>query len=155
MAVIWHYTIGKHMKSILADGVIKPATAGVARGQRPIVWFSANALWEQTANKMLEQGGKIILLNQEQTEKAGDGLYRIAVSLETAPHNWERLVFLSKMPPAEARSLEKVAADKGANHGEWFGTVHPVDRTKWVSVEKLVCGTWTPIESLNTVAKGY
>jgi CheY-like chemotaxis protein len=140
--LLWHYTVGLHIHSILADGVIRPATAYVPRDQRPVVWFSSNPNWEETANKMIKQDGVLYALNKEETAETWGGLYRIGVLAETAPHNWENLVFLSNIPPAEARALKKVADQDGADPAEWFGTFDPVDSAKWVSVEKLVDGVW-------------
>jgi hypothetical protein len=59
--LLWHYTVRPHILSILSDGVIKPATAFVSRRERPIVWFSSNQNWEQTANKSAAmEDGRIV-----------------------------------------------------------------------------------------------
>lgn len=82
--MLYHYTIGIRMKNILAEGVIRPATAHVPKGERAVVWFSANPQWEETANKLWDDGsGNLRRLNKEETRNLGDGLYRIAVSPET------------------------------------------------------------------------
>jgi len=47
--LLWHYTKGVHLAKILADGFIRPATAFVDPGEKPIVWFSTDQHWEPTA----------------------------------------------------------------------------------------------------------
>ena len=48
-SLLWHYTTGTCFLQIVDDGMIRPATAFIAPGERPIVWFSAHPLWEPTA----------------------------------------------------------------------------------------------------------
>lgn len=47
--VVWHYTTFSRLTRILLTGEIRPASAGVPEGERPIVWFSRNPVWEETA----------------------------------------------------------------------------------------------------------
>ena len=37
---IYHYTTGRCFLGIVADGVIKPATAFAPLGEPPVVWFT-------------------------------------------------------------------------------------------------------------------
>lgn len=82
---VWHYTIVQYLPSIIADGEIKLATEYVWEG-RPVVWFSTNPRWEETANKSWESNGVIRFLDKDETEQVGQGLARIEVRPEAAPH---------------------------------------------------------------------
>ena len=143
--MIYHYTIARHAASILRDGVIRPATAFIPKGERPIVWFSANPTWEASAQK----AG---LVSRDETERQLGPLYRFGVSPKTAPYNFERLVFLAQMDPRIAVLLKSQGIEVGANPDEWFGTFRPVERERWLSVEELVSGVWSA--SMMT-PKGY
>jgi hypothetical protein len=136
--VLYHYTIAAHAESILRDGVIRPATTYVPKGERPIVWFSANATWEETANKMGCH-------SRNETERKWGPLYRFGVASETAPHNFERLVFLAHINPRMSDALKDLGIRQGANPDEWFGTFRPVQR--WLSFEKLVDDIWIYAEA--------
>ena len=50
-AVLWHYTIVHCLRSILAEGVIRPPTVGLAKNQKGVVWFSASPDWDPSANR--------------------------------------------------------------------------------------------------------
>ena len=56
--MVWHYTILDAFRSILRDGFIKPATQFVPPGERPVVWFSSNPVWENSAAKGVTEGGR-------------------------------------------------------------------------------------------------
>ncbi len=149
MAVVlrYHYTVGQWIKAIIGEGIIRPATQWVPKGERPIVWFSSNPDWEQTANKGWLQNGVAITLTKEQTRKHAGGLFRIGVLNETAPYSWQKLRFLSKMHPAAADRLEEDARERGSNPNEWYGTFHAVTRDKWLVVEELTDEGWVSCDS--------
>jgi hypothetical protein len=90
--------------------------------------------------------GEAQFLPREEAERVVDahfgGLWRIGVDESTAPHGWNRLVFLSRMHPATARGLEDAAKEEGADPSEWFGTFHPATSDKWTAVQRRVNGVW-------------
>lgn len=150
--LLWHYTIGHWLRLIVADGIIKTATAGVPEGERPIVWFSKNPHWEQTANKALPRvDGHIVCPNMEQTA-AHSGLGRIAVCPETAPYDWNALKELSGMTSKWAAALYKTAIAEGSRPSEWRGAFEPVPRSKWIGVESMQDGKWVPLPREDWVA---
>jgi hypothetical protein len=140
---VWHYTTAQSLLKIVETGSILPATAFVAKEERPIVWFSLNQSWEPTANKLYLQGdGTIIALNREQTEELGGGLVRIGVAPETAPYDWHALKQLSGMSSKIAQALYEGAVQGGATPGEWRGTFEPVLQAQWTAVEVFRDGDW-------------
>lgn len=145
-SVVWHYTTGQKFISILQAGFIQPTTAGVPRGERPIVWFSANQYWEATANKMLRLAdGSLKNLTMEETGVYGRGLVRIGVDRATAPHDWDQLVKLSGMSRQMAQGLLQAAARAGADPQEWCGTFDPVPECLWLAVDYWKTGQWVPL----------
>jgi hypothetical protein len=143
---LWHYTTGKNFISILRDRYIMPATAGVPRGEKPIVWFSANEYWEPTASKMLRApDGSLKNLTMGETGMYGKGLVRIGVDRTTAPHGWDRLRKLSGMSRQISQGLLQAAARNGAKPQEWFGTFDPVPEELWIAVHYYKIDRWVPL----------
>lgn len=143
---IWHYTIGTRMKMILRDRLIKLATANVPAGERPVVWFSTNPAWEETANKgiMTEAGNRVGLTKQETAER-GKGLYRIAVSSDTASFNIYEFRKRSGVSSKMWKGLFLRAEQCGSVPTEWRVSFDPVPSEKWLSVECWDRDIWRPL----------
>src|SRR5262245_34334142 len=99
--MIWHYTTYDRLLRILGDGMIRPATAHVPEGERPVVWFSFHPFWEPTATKGIVIGG----VTRDATEEEMGGLVRIGVEEQTAPYRWHQINRLSGMSSGEAKRL--------------------------------------------------
>jgi len=139
---IWHYTIGNHLPSIIADGEIKLATAFVWEG-RPVVWFSTNPSWEQTANKgFFNNDGTFKALSKRQTESLGGGLVRIEVCPEAAPYSWNDFLRMSDTPRKIAKALAKRAQQVGSAASLWRVSFEAVTRDKWLAIEVLQEDQW-------------
>ena len=151
-ANLYHYTVGQHIIKIIEQGAILPATVGLPKGERPIVWFSSSPTWDETCNKGAVQNGQPILLTREQTAAEYGGLFRVIVLPDVAPYSWQRLRFLSKMHPAIADKLEETARAVGSNSDEWFGTFKSVTRDKWTAIETLVDEGWVSYDLPKSVA---
>jgi hypothetical protein len=152
MSIIWHYTIRAYLPQILADGLLKPAIAGVPRGERPAVWFSSNPAWEETANKMVMTWSGPRLGTKETTHRHGGGLCRIGVTASVAPHGWGAFKRLSGIKTAHARALERAGLKAGAKPAEWYVSFAAVPREKWVSVELWNGREWEPAPMEATAA---
>ena len=147
--MLWHYTIRQFLDSILTDGVLKPATLGVPKGELPVVWFSANQLWEKTANKGTEDElGIRRTLSMHETHRYGKGLVRIGVDPSAAPYRWEDFKRLSGISPKTARDLYRKAIEIQAKPGEWYVSFEPVPKAKWVAMEAFDGQRWLPLEVL-------
>jgi hypothetical protein len=144
----WHYTTGKNLIDILSDGFIRPATAFVPKGVRPIVWFTSSLVWEETANKScLNRTGEMIFLDREQTRVRCDGLFRIGVSDDFPLHTYLRISRESHESPTMIASLLKVAVKKGSNpERDWWGTFHNVDCSNWTVIEKSDQDSWKTVD---------
>ena len=74
MKTAWHYTTGQKAKMIFESGELKPTDAFIEAQEKPILWFSKNQEWEQTANKMLAgPGGTLRQLTTDETRNMGGG----------------------------------------------------------------------------------
>jgi hypothetical protein len=144
--LVWHYTTVDCFKRIVRDGVLRPATAAVPQHERPVVWFSTNEYWEQSANKALQMSdGRLIALDMKGTAKHGGGLIRIGVAPERAPHTWNEMRRVARIDRRMARALMHVARRDGADPQQWRGSLEPVSRADWVAVEVFVSGAWVPV----------
>jgi hypothetical protein len=165
IALVWHYTNGLVIDDILSDGVIKLATAGVQRPERPAAWFSTNPTWDASANrgnmtlkKREYQPGVIhVNLSKDIEETPFDpakmdevfkGRFRIGVIAEAASHGWESFKKLSGMDKAVARALERT---KYGDPTEWRASFQPVERKQWRTVEKLESGLWIRYADLDPI----
>lgn len=143
--IVWHYTIGSKLEQIMASGEIRAATTFISQGERPAVWFSSNPAWEETANKLIiTPEGKQEFGTKQTTHKLGGGLARIAVAIETAPHDWKAFQRLSGIDTKIARAMVGAAYEVGARISEWFVAFGPVTRDKWLSVEVWDGDAWQP-----------
>lgn len=144
----WHYTVGVRFKSIVEDGVILPATAGVPDGERPAVWFSVREPWEPTANKLMRRpNGDLVVLDREETAEAGGGLVRIGVARSAAPVSWREYLRTSGITKKMAEGLAASARRQGSNPALWFVSYHAVPRDLWRAVQVWHEGEW--VEVLN------
>jgi len=140
--MIWHYTVANRLQLIIADGMIRPATAHVPANERPIVWFSRRQDWEPTAGPALKEDGIIRKATFAEMNYLAGGMARIGVAPETAPYNWHQLKRQSGMTSGEAHRLEKGAMKDRASTGDWRGTFDPVPKEKWLAIELLHEEKW-------------
>lgn len=115
---LWHYTIPQYLPPIIEAGGLLPATAGIAEGERPAVWFSANQRWEPTAAKM---GLRTL---DAMTERFGC-MVRFGIAREAALP-WRRLVPAVGMPESMRKALERAGRTLGASPDSWFGVIGSV-----------------------------
>ena len=140
---IFHYTVAEHYNAI-----VRPATEGVAPGERPAVWFSIHPQWEPTATKALRDRKTGTVHRATWKEMRRYGPIRIEVGPEAASHSWEDYLRLSGASVATARGLEQAAKNWGANAFQWRVSFDPVPTEKWLAVEQWSGTGWKPIHRL-------
>ena len=138
----WHYTKGVHLASICESGVLRPATAGVIRPERPAVWFSTAPMWEPTIGSYKIDSGAT---SMEETAKVAGGVFRFGVAPESAPHDWDAFCRLSRVNRRIAASLVTVARRRGSDPATWFVSFKSVPRSEWLTVEAWYRGKWEGI----------
>jgi hypothetical protein len=154
--ILWHYTTGLNFTGIAKSGVLRPATLHVPDGESPAVWFTASPRWEETANKAVARGpGKMPrTLSREETERVANGLYRIGVAPETAPHPWHEYQRISGARSRMIKALERIAMRDGSNPREdWFVSFRPVARRLWIAVEQWDGSAWQPVGDSDEVER--
>ncbi len=144
--IAWHYTKGVHLQKIIEDGELRPATEGVSRSEKPIIWFSTNQRWEPTAGIGTIENGKLRTATMEETAEVAGGLARIGVDTdETDLLDWRELKELSGMSSQTAQALYRAAIGSGARPGEWLGRFSPVAQDEWVAVDVFRDGDWARV----------
>jgi hypothetical protein len=129
--VIYHYTTGLILRSIINSGVIKPSTAHVPLTEKPVAWFSTSPEWEPTATKCSVAGkpGKVL------TAKAQTGLVRITVPASCAPYVFPQLPLIAGTSPTTCIGLLLSGLDLGADPSTWRFTPEPVPTALFREVE--------------------
>ncbi|MEI8285490.1 MAG: hypothetical protein WCG52_10930 [bacterium] len=126
MKTAWHYTTGQKAKLIFESGELKPTDLFIEPREKPILWFSKNQHWEQTANKMIMlPDGKIRQLTTDETREMGGGLFRFGMPSHELIQ-WPRLARIANMRSKIQRALEDGGLRVGADFREWCGLLEPV-----------------------------
>jgi hypothetical protein len=166
---VWHYTYDR-IADILESGVLLPPimchhyethTSVPAHmlyskevvADAKLLLFSQREDWEPASYRAARLGGRVIPVHRlDDYELYGWRVYRVGVSRDLL-HPWIRLKRLCGMPPAMARSLEQYARELGSNPYDWWGTMHPIPKDKWRSVEVYNPATkfWEPLTRLPRV----
>lgn len=134
MTMVWHYTIKDRAMGIISMGEILPAIGGIPPNEKPAVWFSANKVWEPTANKIavFYRTGPRNLTTREMFEYLGGELFRFGVSVdEEGILPFFLLKRAIRMSSKEARRLTKRAYAVKSSPIHWYGYVgsFPVEKT--------------------------
>lgn len=137
MKTIYHYTVLECVESILADGEIKEATAGVHPPEIPAVWLSTAEKWERTATKMVKGDDGVIKLGTLSSMiKAGAILARIRIDPSKVkiipPREIQRSL---RIPSGVLKRLVESAKESGAVVGEWRAVAGPIPVSAFMSVE--------------------
>jgi hypothetical protein len=121
--IAWHYTTGEKFALIAESGHLTPATLGVEPPELPIVWFSINQYFENSAKKAVEtEDGSYRSATLSEMHEHADGLYRFGYPIQNLKCG-EPLRKAAKMKSIVWRFLAKRAKVMKANSLEWFGHV--------------------------------
>ena len=144
--VYWHYTTMDRFHQIVESGHIRPATAGVPVGERPVVWFSTRQDWKPTASKLLvDSTGNSRRATKDECDQLSGGLVRIGVDGNAALCDWQSIRRRAPIARRAAKALEEAARFRGSDSSCWYGTFDIVPTSKWVFVEVLKGGNWKPL----------
>jgi hypothetical protein len=129
--VVYHYTTGVKLRSIINSGVIKPTTAKIEPHEKPVAWFSTSPEWEPTATKVPIPGKA----GQLMTAKAQSGLVRITVPASATPYSFQQLPLIAGTSPSACIGLLLAGLELGADPGAWRFTPSPVPTALFREVE--------------------
>ena len=135
---LYHYTIGTYLPQIVEDREIKLSTGFLDRNVRPAAWFTTNLEWDQTANKMIldKRTGELVSLSMKETELAGNGLVRIAIDAEAAPHTWWDYKRLAGEKKKMLSALLDSARAEGSDpEKDWRMSFVPIGSEHWLSID--------------------
>jgi hypothetical protein len=129
-STVWHYTVGACIEQIRADRQLK---LGWLSRRYPVLWFSANPVWEPSAAKKGDNGRR---LNKEETALRYGGLYRISVVPTglTPWNDWKRAL------KANPQSL--IEFESYGDPLEWWCSFNAVQSSRWKSIERLTDDKW-------------
>ncbi len=144
MRRLFHYTTRECLAQIQAEGAIRQMAEYVPAGEKPAVWFSFHADWEETANKPVAgPGGQITRGTRQSTHELGGGIVRIAVKPQAVPIDWTQYKKLSGISPENARSLFNAALECGMSVKDWRCSFQPVPESEWLAIEYWDGQTWS------------
>jgi hypothetical protein len=145
--LLYKYLSGLRFVKVLQSGVMNLPTAGNCECRRPGVWFSANPVYDHSANEIIPSAEEYpCLLDKEQTEEECGGLFRIGVHPDTAPVSWEEFKEADGMDLSKANTIEEVARMDGDDPEDWFASYNPVQSSEWVVCQFLDDDTWVTME---------
>lgn len=119
---LWHYAPAQYIPAIEQTGALTCSNAG-APGEAPLLWFSANQIWEPTASKI--DGRNHSWLTHKQMQDRG--IVRFGVEA-TDPRllTWKVACSYAGTPRELRRGMERVGIKKGANPDHWFASPVPI-----------------------------
>lgn len=133
--IIWHYSIGDHLPSLIASGVIRRATFGVEPPEKPVTWFSLNPTWEVMASKAPIFSDVPAKVRMDWTHDNRGGLVRIGVELRHAPFGIYELHRVARCRRKEVDDLVRIGIRDGASPSEWRFTPDEVPAELWKCIE--------------------
>ncbi len=129
--VVFHYTTGLKLRSIINSGCIKPTTEKIEPQEKPVAWFSTSGQWEPTATKVSIPGmqGQIITAN------AQGGLVRITAPGNAAPYVIQQLPLIAGTSLTAYAGLLLAGLELGSDPNAWRFTPTPVPTALFREVE--------------------
>jgi hypothetical protein len=158
-AIVWHYTTGEKLTSILADGEIVPSTVGLAidpaaietlglTDGMPVDLDELNERIRKTGVRWFQEQPAVWFTKRPTWEptasKGRGGLARIGVH-RAGLTTWAEHRKTSGIDPGTARGLVLAARDVGSNPGDWFAYYDAVPRTMWVAIQRWRAGSWKDV----------
>ncbi len=138
----FHYTTESRIKEIIDSGLIKLATKSIYhKNEKPVTWVSTNPQWENTATKIVFTitGESKHLTFEEQVKMLGCARIEVKnIGLNT----WAKLIHKANMDKRAAKGFEETGKMKGANPNEWYGSLKPIRKEKWIKAEIYKNGKW-------------
>ena len=152
----FHYTFGTKLPAIVASRALLPLAIDLEPGERPVIWFSANPNWEQTATKLIfsPQTGRVQRPTRFELHQM-IGVYRFRVdSQDGRLVPWPKIRRAAGISDDMTRTLVRNGRAVGADPKEWSGTLEPVP------LEAVTFQAWNPVRgwvpaSLSTEAEAW
>lgn len=122
MKTFWHYSSAVRLPIIIDSGTLKCSNAG-APYELPMLWFSADQKWDETATKVVIMKSGLIkaLTFRQQLEKFGCIRFGL---IENDPRflPWKEACAVAGTSDASRRQLAKRGHEMGCNPANWYAT---------------------------------
>lgn len=122
-ALLWHYTAGHKLRLIREACALRPNGAKVAPSERPVLWFSAEAVYEPTAIKLVQMPGHAKLRRPSVAEMHElVGVFRFAIDRADARlAAWPAVHRRARISAAGVANMIRAGVEIGAKPMNWFG----------------------------------
>lgn len=146
MKSLYHYTIGIKLDAIYYSGVLAPSP--VERPELPVLWLSANALYEPSAAKAgFVPGGRPRVLSLEEMAMHGGGVFRFEIDpARYRLYQWPRLAARAHIPAQVRQILLRRAEECGAKPIDWYGCLTPIPITDTPLQQRTAGGQWLAVD---------
>lgn len=127
-ALLWHYTAGHKLPLIREACALRPNGAKVAPRERPVLWFSAEAVYEPTAIKLVQMPGQAKLRRPSVAEMHElVGVFRFAIDrADPRLAAWPAVHRRARISPAGVANMIRAGVEIGAKPMNWFGSFEDV-----------------------------
>ena len=148
----YHYTTGDIFIEICQTNILDPHKTVTPLGEKPILWFSTQPYFEQTAAKSVyceSAKNNIRRLTMLETMDLANGLIRFAYPAESLIP-WPQIGKQAYMSIKTIKQLEKEGRKQRANPTKWLGSFEPIkfsqlaeiqilkaDTLKWVNIKEM------------------
>lgn len=125
---LWHYTAGHKLPLILESGALRPNGAKIAPNERPVVWFSAEAVYEPAAIKLVQMPGKAKLRRPSVAElHEMVGVFRFAIDRKDARLSaWPSIHRKARISAPGVANMLRAGLEIGAKPMNWFGALEEI-----------------------------
>lgn len=127
-ALLWHYTAGHKLPLIREACALRPNGAKVAPNERPVLWFSAEAVYEPTAIKLVQMPGHVKLRRPSVAEMHElVGVFRFAIDRADARlAAWPAVHRRARISAAGVANMLRAGVEIGAKPMNWFGAFEDI-----------------------------
>ena len=151
----YHYTKGCHLGSIVKEGIIRTAKAGVEKREKPAVWLTKSPEWDSSCNigrvtniDQLEVGRtysskdvQIVTATNDYMKKE-IGMCRILISEKIQTVSWAKFKHVSGISERMYYALDEVSKEKGSPVNLWLCTFFAIPKKYWEGIEMFVENKW-------------
>lgn len=125
---LWHYTAGHKLPMILEACALRPNGAKIAPNERPVVWFSADAVYEPTAIKLVQMPGQGKLHRPSVAElHEMIGVFRFAIDRRDARlAAWPNIHRKARISTTGVANMLRAGLEIGAKPMNWFGALEEI-----------------------------
>ncbi|MBN3852833.1 hypothetical protein G3N59_05515 [Paraburkholderia sp. Ac-20340] len=117
--IAWHYTTAQCFRGIEETGGLLPSAPHMLDAEKPLLWFSVNQHWEQSARRGWTENGKRRLLSLEEMILHFGALYRFGMHELRTAIGERQIRRLGRIRPGTWDQMIKNALAMGSDPNEW------------------------------------